>query len=550
MESLPGSIFQSNQPFTQLGILLALTFLTYWHTLRCGWTSDDCAFSGPDAKPISTYEGKLQRPLSWANLCKKWRWLVGRVPTSNLKWQAEKQSPYQNLPRAHHRLNLWLSWGVSSLFYLFLRQMIGDPLAFLTVALWTVHPLGCQTIAWVSGINYLLGAFWMGVGLNLILLAQSSGWLTTPEGVFLILSLFAVCQWLAAESLYQMVGVIPILLWMQAWPFAIVATLLAIVQAFHTFRDAVTLRRKVFHEQQMGASTRFTLGKLVVVPKLLWYNFGLAIFPKRLGLYHKYLYHYDLPHAEYEDRNAFYGLLLGVGLISSPLIGSTPLTLGSLWFLSFLALFCGWIIANQAVVDRYVWLPSLGVCLLVSHLLLLTNLLWLYSILFGILLMRTWVHLPTYQDEDAFYQSNIFNFPTSEVAYGNLGVVCIQQGWIGRAMEAWVKGIDLNPEYDVCWYNLASALRSRGPLNPNYLPRLFQLVPKEVLELALNRDPQRQHLHLAAYCLHRAVTARTCHFPKPWEEELRVMQQELSRPIGAPLPSVPLIRPLLTAALT
>ena len=547
------SLSLTSQPdlLWHLLILFITPFLAYWDTLITGgYVSDDIAFSGPETKPIATYEGKLQRPVSWSNIVKLIRYYLGRIPNPNTNWEADKQPAFTASPHSHHRLNLWLLSGVAGLAYLFLRQLTTPEIAFYTTLLFIVHPVGNQVIAWISGCNYEIGAFFMLLGLNLVLLAQTVGWLSTPIGTLGTLLLFVLCQWAAGEAMFQMAGVLLILAWLHAWPFLIVGSLLSIWQMRHTFHEAVTLRTKVFHEQQMGASTRFHWRKLFVVCKTFYYNLKLSVFPKRLALYSDFFYHYNLPYAEAEDRYFWKGGALLLGCVSLLIWGSPVVQFGVLWFLAFIAIFSGFIVANQMVVDRYVWLPSLGTCLIVAGLCVTTGWMAAYWLIVGLALMRLWAQLPAYENEEQFYRYNLISFPKSEVAYGNLGVVHIQAGWIGEAMEAWVRAIGINPQYDVPYYNLASALRSRGPLNPNYLPRLFQLVPKEVLELALNRDPQRQHLHLAAFFLHKAVTARTCHFPKPWEEELRVMQQELSRPIGVPLPSVPLIRPLLTAALT
>ena len=522
-----------------LFLLPALVWLTYWDILKGSWVSDDIL-------GMAVYDGKLQRPLTWGNGLKWFRYHAAKIPNPNRNWKTEQQPPFLPSAHAHHRLNLWVFSGISVLTYTFLQALLPQPLAFLTTLLWVVHPLGVQTVGWISGLGYLVATFFMLLGLNVGFLLQEAGWFTTPMGVLGCLVLYGLCQLMAVEAMFCTIGVVAVTAWLGWWPMTVVAGFLAMYQGFHTFREALDLRRKVFHEQKMAQSTYFYPRKFLVVLKTLYYDLKLAVFPKRLGLYHTFCYHYDLPYVEQEDRYALLGGLGGLGLLAGILWGTIPIQLGSLWFLAFSLIFLNWITANQFVVDRYVWLPSLGICLMVTSLLPL----WAVGILIGLALMRTWTHLPTYDSEEKFYLSNIWNFSTSEVAHGNLGVTYLGSGWIGSAIDVWWRGIQLNPEYDVCWYNLSSMLRARGPLNPNYAPRFYQGLPKEVLDLALQRDPTRSHLHLARYCLYRAVTAKTCHFPQPWQQELVQLDQELARPVGVSALPARLISPLLTAALT
>ena len=96
----------------------------------------------------------------------------------------------------------------------------------------------------------------------------------------------------------------------------------------------------------------------------------------------------------------------------------------------------------------------------------------------------------------------------------------------------------------------AHLLKTRGPLNPAYQPRLFELVPKEILEKAFTTDPMRSHLHIAAFFLQKALSAKTCHFPKPWEGELKQLTEDLSKPPLPPPRPAPLILPLFVASVT
>lgn len=523
-----------------IAILLPVVFLTYLDALKCTWVSDDVALGDQKHPPIAFYKGEMQQPLSWHNLFKWLRYHYGKAPNPNKNWQRDKQPSHGAHPRLHHRLNLILFSGCTVLLYSFLCRVFGYQIAFCATLLFIVHPLGGQTVTWVSGIGYVTGFLFTLLGLNVVYLVTDAGWMLTPLGTLGAFALYAFCQWMAGEAMFAMVGTTLILIWLGFYPFAIIAGLLSIHQCLNTFKEAITLRRKVFKDQKMEASTSFYPRKLIVVFKTIYYNVKLAFFPKHMGLYHTFGYHYELPYIEQEDRYWIAGVATIGLLLTGVFLGPPALSLGCLWFIAYGILFFNWITANQFVVDRYVWLPSFGACLIVAT----YAPLWLFWLIVGIALMRTWAHLPTYLDEFQFYFSNMLNFPTSEVAMGNLGVAYQGRGWVGSSIDSWFQGSQLNPEYDVCWYNLSSAFLSRGPVNPNYFPLVFNSMPQELCQHAFNKDPMRSHIHFARYFLQRALSARTCHFPQQWRNELIKLEYELMKPMGT-LRKAKLVQPMI-----
>lgn len=274
----------------------------------------------------------------------------------------------------------------------------------------------------------------------------------------------------------------------------------------------------------MDQSTKFYPRKLIVVMKSLACYTKFAFFPKRAGLYWQYLYHYELPYAEAEDGYFYAGIILTILLGLGITIGSPVVSFACIWYLAFIILFLNFITANQFFTERYTWIPTVGACLLVAA----YAPQWLYWILFGIALMRTWAHLPTYYNETQFYESNLWNFPTSEIASGNLGVTLMHRGLIGSANETWIMGVRMNPEYDVNWYNLASSFKTRGLVNPNYIPLLGTILPPEIQQVVAT-DAMKGYIMLSKYCLEMALKSRTCHFPKQWQSELDEMNKALEQ---------------------
>ena len=496
-------------------LLVAAVWIAYWDILKGQFVSDD--WDG-----IANYDGKLKRlsrpvPVapdakgapaeqpkggsSWNDYLTWLRWHIGKAPNANYQKPTDPAKPnspkdtrqFLASPFRHHRLSLILFSAITLLAYSFLSTVVGEPTAFLATLLWTVHPVGVQTVGWISGIGYVLAAFFMLLGLNAVVLVSASPWLTNPTLTVLLTGLYAVCQFLAFRSQFTSIAVVAVLCYLHLWPFALIAGAIAAVGLLRTILEVVSVRASTFRQQKMDASTRLHPKKLVVAGKTFYYYLKLVLFPKRLGLYHTFGYHYPLPWIEWEDRYFWAGLGLLGASVGAFLWAPAPIPFAVLWWVSFLIFVLNWITVHQFVAERYVWLPALAPCLLVATFAPS----WLYWLLVGVALMRTWAHLPTYFNELMFYQSNVWNHPRSEVAYGNLGVTYLRMQFPGSAVDHWSFGSVVNPDYDVNWYNLYSIFRGQG---------MF--------------DQARTYLL-------RALSCTTCHFPKEWRDELNTLEMEI-----------------------
>lgn len=284
---------------------------------------------------------------------------------------------------------------------------------------------------------------------------------------------------------------------------AIIGVCLSSIMIVNIVKEVINIRVKVFKEQNLGASTIFKLAKIIVVIKSLAYYTRLCLFPKRMGLYHTYEYHYS-EKTEQENKWFWWGFVLLLGMIGGFWFGNTIIRFGILWYLAYLFIFLNWITIHQFVSERYVYIPVIGICVLVAYgISILDGLFFnsfpvIFALITGIALMRTWAHLSTYQDEVAFYQSNIWNFPDSEVAFANLGVVFTRCNLIGSAMDMWMVSTKINPDYDVGHYNLHSLWKQRGDLKK----------AKEFLE--------------------KAIQSKSCHFRELWAKELEQLNHEIN----------------------
>lgn len=517
-------------PWAPLVLLGLLPLLLYWDLLASSTQPQI-----DDKEGIFGYDGKLQMPWRWHHVFRYVRWQMAKQPNPNRNWELSKQPAFGQDIRVHHRFSLWMLGATAACLYLFLAHFVPTSVAFLTCLLFLASPLTCQVTAWISGIGYLVATFFTLTALNWVWIG--SAW-TDPYLMLLSFGIFAALQWMAVEAHFVTVGSCLILLGLHQWPYAVIAGLLAIYGCLNTFREAVTLRTKTFTEQNMGRSTKLYAKKLFLVFRLLAYNVRLILFPKRMGLYHTFGYHYELPYVEWTDAYFWSGVALFAGSAWALVVSPLPLQLAIVWFYAYYTLFGGWVIANQIVAERYVWLPAVGFYL-AAALLLPTWAMWL---VIGVALARSWAHLPTYYTEIQFYLSNLWNFPDSEVAIGNLGVTWISQGLVSSALEHWVAGARMNPRYDVNWYNLSTMIKTRGLPNPNYVPTLMgfpeSLVPVPLFQDA-SQHPPTMHLKVAKWLLEQAVSAPQCHFKDKWKmeiQEIEHMIRKVLNPVSVNLP--------------
>lgn len=385
---------------------------------------------------------------------------------------------YVQSPFKHHTINVGIHLLNCCLAYAFLSNLFGSSVALQATIIFIVHPLGCQAIAWCSGIGYLLSLLGTLISFNIAL--HFVDWRIVVPAV-------SASTLLSVSGMMAGVGTF-VPLYFLGYKYATYAALLiSVISLYKQGRSIVEFRSAEFKKQQMGRSTYFTWRKPIVMVKTAYYYLKLILWPKRLGLFHTWGYHFD-ERLERVDgmfwRGALTLALLGWAFLAGPM----PVQFGLLWMLVYVAIFLNFITAQQFVADRYAFIPTLGFSIIAAY--FLQPYPALFTLLVGLYMMRTWVHLPTFEDEVKFYQSNIWNFPNSEVAYGNLGVIYANRGQAGAAADTWMMAATINPLYDVPHYNLYSMYKT-------------------------SRQFQAAKAHLQ-----RCLDAKIVHFPDLWTKEM------------------------------
>jgi tetratricopeptide (TPR) repeat protein len=449
-------------------IILAMAFSTYIYTaFRSGSVIDD-------VEGIQRYDGKIKDKTYYAYLKHLWWFLWGKDM------------------RKHHLFSVLLHTVSCGLLYLFLETLFGNSLAFWATLLFAVHPINNQSIAWVSGRGYPLGLIGLLLSLQvpkIVSFYPSLETLTITK--YLMFSLIFI--WGIVSQFATMIS-FPVLIMMHEYSLAILSAFIMLIAGAWFVKDTIDHRAKTFKEQSMENTTKFHLKKLIVAIKTFAYYTQLCVFPAHMGIYHKWGYHYE-DGMEKEDNMFWLGIALLLSLGGLFYFGNDIVRFGIIWYVSYIFIFLNWITIHQFVSERYCYIANIGLCIIIGDYIQNTPILGAFIV--GLYLMRTWQHLPTYCDEIRFYLSNIWNFPDSEVAMANLGVILMRAGLVGMAVDYWLMATKMNPNYDVPFYNLYSTLKGRGDFTN------------------------------ARKNLQSAINSKTCHFKDMWTQELLDFDKEL-----------------------
>lgn len=513
-------------------IILGVLWTTYSYVVfHSGFVSDDIqgiqGYDGTLLYPVEDKDGKTSngpdgkvitaRKISYGTLSKWVRnKLCGGMFPSSQHYPKKPDGtegdfiPCAHVPARHHVLSLVVASIAVVLLYNFLITVTTPTVAILTVCLFIVHPTCVQAVAWPSAIGYILSLICICASLNIAhwTVAQSNQWLFVLG--------------LGGLAFFQIWGVyaqaIPMATWLillvlGQWQMALVAFVFSTLTAARNLREYVVYRKQEFKKQHMESSTSLNVRKPIVALKTLAYYIYLAVFPNRMGLYHKWGFHYDKK-MELWDWRAICGLIVFGVSVYSFCKGPLEVKIGIVWFYAFISLFLNWITAQQWVTERYLYIPVIGLCLISS--LFLQHLLPLYFFIFGMFMCRTLCHLPIYDSELRFYLSNAWNFPDSEVALGNLGVAYTSVGLSGAAGDMWLMAGTINAEYDVPFYNLFSKQKTQG----------LMLIQSGAYEQGI------QTLANSIPILDKVLSCKVLHFPDQWKKESDDLKRIIENPVN------------------
>lgn len=385
-------------------------------------------------------------------------------------------------PGRYHLTSLLFHILNSLLLFLVLVKMTKALWRSVTVAaLFAVHPLHVESVAWIAERKDVLStSFWMltmwaylryrenpgrtSYLVTLILYAlglMAKPMLVTLPFALILLDYWPLARWGRAGLVHEPGrdgGRIASLVWEKA-PFALLAALSSTVTLIAQWRGGAVSPAEV-----VPLSLRFgnaLVAYLVYLVKMVW-PVGLAVFYPHPGR--------NLPLWPVLCAAVVLGgITLGVLRARQ---GQPYLLTGWFWYLGTLLPVIGLIqVGEQAMADRYTYIPLIGPFLMISWGVPTLAARWrtprrllpvLTTATLSALLCITWGQVQHWRDSLTLFTHTLSVTTNNSRIHNNLANVLAQQGEIEEAIAHYKEALAIQAKYPEAHSNLGAALVSRG----------------------------------------------------------------------------------------
>ena len=373
----------------------------------------------------------------------------------------------------HHFTNLLLHIASALLLFGLLHRMTRRlwPSA-LVAALFALHPLHVESVAWVAERKDVLSIFF-----GLLAIHSYVGWTRDSRPIH-----FAAALLLYAMSLMSKPTLVTLpfaLLLLDAWPLkriTAVAGLWKPVLEKIPFLLLAIGSSIITMLAQRGGGAVATWDRIPLTARLqnaivAYASYmGDAIWPARLAV----MYPYVEDHA-----TAIVGaaalLLIGITAIAFRVRFSRPyVTTGWLWFLGTLVPMIGLVqVGIQQRADRYTYVPLIGVFMVAAWLAadvaetrrrLKPMLIAMWVAAVCALGVRTHVQAGVWHDSVRLFQHSLAVTTSNAFAHNNLASALQRQGRFADALHHYREAVRINPNYQLALNNLGNLLMSTGDL--------------------------------------------------------------------------------------
>lgn len=425
-----------------------------------------------------------------------------------LAWQAFGENP-----AGWHLVGLVLHGLTTLLFFLIAKHLAGSRAAIIAALLFAVHPVHTERISFATGamdlvgIVFLLGAIYLalraGLGsgkislpkMVLMLVAATVALLSSEEAILLPVYLAAYAVYRSRQAGKKSLRV----------DWRIIGSTIAVLGCYFILRTNV-----------IGAIGRGEIGSfnewgtvILAMGQVFLRYFQLLVLPTGLRV------EYDMPlPTTWQEPSVLlgWGLVAALGLLALVLLKEGKLSgLALAWMLLALLPFSNIIPGSELIAERYLYVPSMGYCLLIGLLVAapgesrivkgktiqygLYGAVLILVVVFG---MQTFLRNRLFADDCLLFADTLRHTPTSSHAHNNLAACLSEDGQVKEAEHHFREALKLDPGNFRARYNLANLLVRRGdfyeagliyknvepgPATPDQYRFFYGLL------LALNDDP-------------------------------------------------------------
>jgi protein O-mannosyl-transferase len=465
-----GTIRSSFSMWLAALLLVLATILAYQPVWHAGFIWDDDKYVTQNPMLIAT--GGLRQIWFSAHLQSQYFPLV----FTTLRFE---HSIWGLNPLGYHLVNVLLHATNALLLWHLLRRL-AVPAAWLAAALWALHPVQVESVAWVTELkNVQSTLFYLSA---LLAWVKFIGNPAKPALAFYWLALlFYALALLSKTTACTLPAILMLILWwkretigwrriLQILPFLLMGLAMGMLS--------------VWWEKHLGdyedPDTGVSLGlveRLLIATRAVWFYAAKIFWPLNLT--------FSYPRWEIDPRSAlqYLGLAgclaVAGGLWWSRRIVGRGVAAGVIFFAAVLSPLLGFIplytFRFSFVADHYQYLGSAGLIVLTAVGITMAfsfmekrGLLLKpagYGALLLILGVLTWRQCQMYSDVETLWRTTIDRNPSSWLARINLGDALLAQGQISEAIREFQEAIRLKPDYARAHYNLGNAFSNHGQIS-------------------------------------------------------------------------------------
>lgn len=451
------------------GVLLAvLTIVVYLPALRGGFIWDDDAYV--------TDNVMLTAPDGWRQIWFSAHGQSQYFPLAYTTLRFERAAWGLN-PHGYHAVNLLLHTGNALLLWRLLRRLMA-PGAWLAAALFALHPVQVESVAWITELKnvqstlfYLLALlawvgfaekpamprwkfYWLALGFYALALLSKTTACTLPAALVLVL-------WWRREAIgWRRV--------FQILPLVLMGVAMGLVSVWW---------EKHFgnYVPEAGVQLGF-VERLLVATRAVWFYAAKVFWPVNLT--------FSYPRWEIDARAPWQYLGLAGCLAIALLLWWRRHTLdrgviaGVVFFVAALSPLLGFVplytFRYSFVADHYQYLACAGLIIPLAALLSDRTIIEglgrvLRGCLAGGLLLvlggLTWKQSHIYLGPQTLWQDTITKNPGCWMAHNNLGNILAAKGQTDEAIPHFQEALHLKPDYAEAHYNLGIALGNKGQID-------------------------------------------------------------------------------------
>jgi tetratricopeptide (TPR) repeat protein len=395
-------------------------------------------------------------------------------------------------------------WGLNPLFYHIINVLMHAmgavvlwrgllalkvPGAIFGAALWAVHPVQVESVAWITELkNTQSGFFYL---LAILCFLKWRGAANDREARFEGLGyglaiLFAVLAVLSKASTVMLPVVLGLCWWWKdrnwrwrntVWllPFLIVSIAVS----------AWTVWEQKFHSGALGEEWAQTpIERVAIAGKAIWFYVGKLLWP------HPLIFVYPRWKLDFSEPISFLPAVAALGVGTILWVGRKDRRLGAIFFafgyfvvslFPVLGFFNVYFFRYSFVGDHFQYLASMGlIALAPAGLSRLPRPMQLVPVLLlGVFAIMTWQQTKIYHDQETLWGDTLAKNPTAWMAHSNLGIVLADQRKLTEAISHYEEAIHFKPDYAEAYNNLGIALALQGKFSESIqnCERAVQLKP-------------------------------------------------------------------------